>query len=96
MKEHLWGIHFSEYGRGVCMYRTNKTRELVSKVSYLIYIFFKYSFMLIIFQFVKLIKQKLIINRHKTVCLMQKLCVYEYFKYFKTDLNMPLKRTNIK
>jgi len=31
VKEHLWGIHFSEYGRGVCMYRTNKTRELVSK-----------------------------------------------------------------
>ncbi|XP_077388078.1 TBC1 domain family member 9B isoform X2 [Festucalex cinctus] len=29
MKEEAWNIHFSEYGRGVCMYRTSKTRELV-------------------------------------------------------------------
>ncbi|TRY93970.1 hypothetical protein DNTS_021122 [Danionella cerebrum] len=29
MKEESWKIHFSEYGRGVCMYRTSKTRELV-------------------------------------------------------------------
>nr|XP_039264646.1 TBC1 domain family member 9-like [Styela clava] len=31
MKENLWSIHYQEYGRGVCMYRTNKTRELVMK-----------------------------------------------------------------
>ncbi|XP_076819069.1 TBC1 domain family member 9-like [Clavelina lepadiformis] len=31
VKKHLWSIHFSEYGRGVCMYRTPKTRELVMK-----------------------------------------------------------------
>nr|CAB3266843.1 TBC1 domain family member 9 [Phallusia mammillata] len=31
VKEHLWSIHFTEYGRGVCMYRTPKTRELVMK-----------------------------------------------------------------
>ncbi|XP_041653069.1 TBC1 domain family member 9B isoform X2 [Cheilinus undulatus] len=29
MKEESWNIHFSEFGRGVCMYRTSKTRELV-------------------------------------------------------------------
>ncbi|XP_052367136.1 TBC1 domain family member 9B-like isoform X2 [Oncorhynchus keta] len=29
MKEELWNIHFLEFGRGVCMYRTSKTRELV-------------------------------------------------------------------
>ncbi|KAL2077279.1 hypothetical protein ACEWY4_026783 [Coilia grayii] len=29
MKEEAWNIHFFEYGRGVCMYRTSKTRELV-------------------------------------------------------------------
>ncbi|XP_024918795.1 TBC1 domain family member 9B isoform X2 [Cynoglossus semilaevis] len=29
MKEELWNIHFSEFGRGVCMYRTSRTRELV-------------------------------------------------------------------
>ncbi|XP_077428771.1 TBC1 domain family member 9B isoform X2 [Vanacampus margaritifer] len=29
MKEEAWNIHFSEFGRGVCMYRTSKTRELV-------------------------------------------------------------------
>ncbi|XP_077103354.1 TBC1 domain family member 9B isoform X2 [Siphateles boraxobius] len=29
MKEESWNIHFFEYGRGVCMYRTSKTRELV-------------------------------------------------------------------
>ncbi|XP_039629902.1 TBC1 domain family member 9B isoform X1 [Polypterus senegalus] len=31
MKEESWNIHFFEYGRGVCMYRTSKTRELVLK-----------------------------------------------------------------
>ncbi|XP_043925526.1 TBC1 domain family member 9B isoform X2 [Protopterus annectens] len=31
MKEESWNIHFFEYGRGVCMYRTLKTRELVMK-----------------------------------------------------------------
>lgn len=31
MKEESWNIHFFEYGRGVCMYRTAKTRELVLK-----------------------------------------------------------------
>lgn len=31
MKEESWNIHFFEYGRGVCMYRTPKTRELVMK-----------------------------------------------------------------
>ncbi|XP_020308395.1 TBC1 domain family member 9B isoform X2 [Oncorhynchus kisutch] len=29
MKEESWNIHFLEFGRGVCMYRTSKTRELV-------------------------------------------------------------------
>ncbi|XP_048086694.1 TBC1 domain family member 9B isoform X2 [Alosa alosa] len=29
MKEEAWNIHFFEFGRGVCMYRTSKTRELV-------------------------------------------------------------------
>ncbi|KAM4621446.1 TBC1 domain family member 9B isoform 2-T2 [Polymixia lowei] len=29
MKEESWNIHFFEFGRGVCMYRTAKTRELV-------------------------------------------------------------------
>ncbi|XP_028816598.1 TBC1 domain family member 9B isoform X2 [Denticeps clupeoides] len=29
MKEESWKIHFFEFGRGVCMYRTSKTRELV-------------------------------------------------------------------
>uniref|UniRef100_A0A3Q1JA17 TBC1 domain family member 9B n=1 Tax=Anabas testudineus TaxID=64144 RepID=A0A3Q1JA17_ANATE len=29
MKEEAWKIHFSEFGRGVCMYRTARTRELV-------------------------------------------------------------------
>lgn len=29
MKEEAWNIHFSEFGRGVCMYRTPRTRELV-------------------------------------------------------------------
>ncbi|XP_056372973.1 TBC1 domain family member 9B isoform X2 [Hyla sarda] len=29
MKEESWNIHFFEYGRGMCMYRTSKTRELV-------------------------------------------------------------------
>jgi len=31
MKEESWNIHFFEYGRGMCMYRTVKTRELVQK-----------------------------------------------------------------
>lgn len=31
MKEESWNIHFFEYGRGICMYRTSKTRDLVSK-----------------------------------------------------------------
>ncbi|CAH2275973.1 TBC1 domain family member 9B isoform X2 [Pelobates cultripes] len=31
MKEESWNIHFFEYGRGICMYRTSKTRELVLK-----------------------------------------------------------------
>lgn len=29
MKVGAWNIHFSEFGRGVCMYRTSRTRELV-------------------------------------------------------------------
>lgn len=29
IKEHLWNVHFSEFGRGVCMYRTHKTQELI-------------------------------------------------------------------
>uniref|UniRef100_A0A673A2N6 TBC1 domain family member 9B n=1 Tax=Sphaeramia orbicularis TaxID=375764 RepID=A0A673A2N6_9TELE len=29
MKEESWNIHFSEFGRGVCMYRTSRTRDLV-------------------------------------------------------------------
>uniref|UniRef100_A0A8C2X707 TBC1 domain family member 9B n=1 Tax=Cyclopterus lumpus TaxID=8103 RepID=A0A8C2X707_CYCLU len=29
MKEEAWNIHFSEFGRGVCMYRTSRTRDLV-------------------------------------------------------------------
>lgn len=31
MKEEWWHIHFFEYGRGVCMYRTARTRALVLK-----------------------------------------------------------------
>ncbi|XP_076434373.1 TBC1 domain family member 9B isoform X1 [Peromyscus maniculatus bairdii] len=31
MKEESWSIHFFEYGRGMCMYRTARTRELVLK-----------------------------------------------------------------
>ncbi|GCB65748.1 hypothetical protein scyTo_0011909 [Scyliorhinus torazame] len=31
MKEESWKIHFFEFGRGVCMYRTPKTRDLVLK-----------------------------------------------------------------
>ncbi|XP_077330429.1 TBC1 domain family member 9B isoform X2 [Lithobates pipiens] len=31
MKEESWNIHFFEYGRGMCMYRTSKTRDLVSR-----------------------------------------------------------------
>uniref|UniRef100_A0A8C5Q2D8 TBC1 domain family member 9B n=1 Tax=Leptobrachium leishanense TaxID=445787 RepID=A0A8C5Q2D8_9ANUR len=29
MKEEAWNIHFFEYGRGMCMYRTSKMRDLV-------------------------------------------------------------------
>lgn len=31
IKEHLWDVYFSEYGRGMCMYRTHKTHELMLK-----------------------------------------------------------------
>uniref|UniRef100_A0A8C2UY11 TBC1 domain family member 9 n=1 Tax=Chinchilla lanigera TaxID=34839 RepID=A0A8C2UY11_CHILA len=31
LKEQAWKIHFAEYGQGVCMYRTEKTRALVLK-----------------------------------------------------------------
>ncbi|XP_033751283.1 TBC1 domain family member 9-like [Pecten maximus] len=31
VKEHLWNIHFAEYGRGVCMYRTVATLQLILK-----------------------------------------------------------------
>ncbi|EDO49828.1 predicted protein [Nematostella vectensis] len=31
VKEHLWRLHLAEYGRGVCMYRTVKTHELILK-----------------------------------------------------------------
>ncbi|XP_060561507.1 TBC1 domain family member 9B-like [Ruditapes philippinarum] len=31
VKEHLWDVYFSEYGRGMCMYRTHKTHELMLK-----------------------------------------------------------------
>ncbi|KAK7490764.1 hypothetical protein BaRGS_00017993 [Batillaria attramentaria] len=30
-KEHLWDLHFAEFGRGMCMYRTHATHELVLK-----------------------------------------------------------------
>lgn len=30
-KEEAWDIHFFEYGRGMCMYRTARTRQLVLK-----------------------------------------------------------------
>ncbi|KAL5267016.1 hypothetical protein ACHWQZ_G004158 [Mnemiopsis leidyi] len=30
VKEHLWQLHFNDYGRGVCMYRTKRLQELVS------------------------------------------------------------------
>lgn len=29
LKEQAWKNHFAEYGQGVCMYRTDKTKELV-------------------------------------------------------------------
>uniref|UniRef100_A0A8C5E875 TBC1 domain family member 9 n=1 Tax=Gouania willdenowi TaxID=441366 RepID=A0A8C5E875_GOUWI len=29
LKEQAWKTHFTEYGQGVCMYRTEKTKELV-------------------------------------------------------------------
>ncbi|XP_073405868.1 TBC1 domain family member 9 isoform X1 [Dendrobates tinctorius] len=31
LKEQAWKIHFAEYGQGICMYRTQKTRDLVLK-----------------------------------------------------------------
>lgn len=31
VKEHLWSLHFAEYGRGICMYRTPKSHELILK-----------------------------------------------------------------
>uniref|UniRef100_A0A8B9RIC7 TBC1 domain family member 9 n=1 Tax=Astyanax mexicanus TaxID=7994 RepID=A0A8B9RIC7_ASTMX len=31
LKEQAWKNHFTEYGQGVCMYRTDKTKELVLK-----------------------------------------------------------------
>ncbi|NP_001131090.1 TBC1 domain family member 9 [Xenopus tropicalis] len=31
LKEQAWKTHFTEYGQGVCMYRTEKTRDLVLK-----------------------------------------------------------------
>ncbi|XP_077670567.1 TBC1 domain family member 9 isoform X3 [Eretmochelys imbricata] len=31
LKEQAWKIHFAEYGQGLCMYRTEKTRDLVLK-----------------------------------------------------------------
>ncbi|KAM3937709.1 TBC1 domain family member 9 isoform 2-T2 [Leptodactylus fuscus] len=31
LKEQAWKVHFSEYGQGICMYRTQKTRDLVLK-----------------------------------------------------------------
>ncbi|XP_052799590.1 TBC1 domain family member 9-like isoform X2 [Mya arenaria] len=31
VKEHLWDVYFTEYGRGMVMYRTHKTHELMLK-----------------------------------------------------------------
>lgn len=31
LKEQSWKNHFTEFGQGVCMYRTEKTKELVLK-----------------------------------------------------------------
>uniref|UniRef100_G3UK77 TBC1 domain family member 9 n=1 Tax=Loxodonta africana TaxID=9785 RepID=G3UK77_LOXAF len=31
LKEQAWKLHFAEYGQGICMYRTEKSRELVLK-----------------------------------------------------------------
>eukprot|EP00794_Sanderia_malayensis_P016811 gene16811-18507_t len=31
VKEHIWNLHFAEYGRGMCMYRTSKMHELILK-----------------------------------------------------------------
>nr|DBA28973.1 TPA: hypothetical protein GDO54_009249 [Pyxicephalus adspersus] len=31
LKEQAWKVHFGEYGQGICMYRTQKTRDLVLK-----------------------------------------------------------------
>ncbi|KAL5007897.1 hypothetical protein ScPMuIL_016703 [Solemya velum] len=31
VKEHLWNVHFTEFGKGVCMYRTHRSHELILK-----------------------------------------------------------------
>ncbi|XP_032079892.1 TBC1 domain family member 9 isoform X3 [Thamnophis elegans] len=31
LKEEAWKMHFAEYGQGICMYRTEKTRDLALK-----------------------------------------------------------------
>jgi len=31
IKEHLWSLHFAEYGRGMCMYRTHQIYQLILK-----------------------------------------------------------------
>ncbi len=31
LKEHLWSLHFSEYGQGVTMFRSGADRELIKK-----------------------------------------------------------------
>ncbi|XP_046333198.2 TBC1 domain family member 9-like isoform X1 [Haliotis rufescens] len=31
VKQHLWDVYFSEYGRGMCSYRTHRTLELILK-----------------------------------------------------------------
>ncbi|XP_041366492.1 TBC1 domain family member 9-like [Gigantopelta aegis] len=31
VKQHLWDVHFSEFGRGMCIYRTYRTLELILK-----------------------------------------------------------------
>ncbi|KAG8434673.1 hypothetical protein GDO86_012874, partial [Hymenochirus boettgeri] len=30
IKEHLWNDHFAEYGRSICMFRTEKIQKLVA------------------------------------------------------------------
>ncbi|KAK2144685.1 hypothetical protein LSH36_737g04030 [Paralvinella palmiformis] len=31
VKEHMWHLHFSEFGRGICTYRTHNTQDLILK-----------------------------------------------------------------